>query len=135
MIALIQNMSTQRGKELRDYATSRRMALRAHRAGTQRAEAAPDIAIRRLDPTGSDRHELELLAGRDSAPAPSGDVIAAERNGQLLAAMSLTTGEMVADPFLPTAAARTALIGRAGLLRRSSDGAQPARLAHPSTIS
>lgn len=135
MIALMQNMSTQRGKEMREYAASRRMALRARRAGSQRAEAAPHVAIRRLDPGGSDRHELERLAGRDSATAPSGDVIAAERDGRLLAAMSLTTGEIVADPFLPTAAARTALISRAGLLRRSSDGAHPRRLARPSTIS
>jgi hypothetical protein len=135
MIALIQNMSAQRGKEMRDYAASRRKALRARRSNSQRAGTAPDVAIRRLDPTGSDRHELELLAGRDSSTAPSGDVIAAERDGQLLAAMSLTSGEMVADPFLPTAAARTALISRAGLLRRANDGARPIRLAHPSTTS
>lgn len=135
MIALIQNMSTQRGKEMREYATSRRLATRVRNERSRRTEADPQIAIRRLDPDGPDRHELERLAGRDSATAPSGDVIAAERDGRMLAAMSLTTGKLVADPFLPTAAARTALVSRAGLLRRSSDAARPLHLAHPSAIS
>ncbi len=135
MIALIQNMSTQRGKELRESAASRRLAARVRTESSQRAEADPQIAIRRLDPAGADRHELERLAGRDSAAAPSGDVIAAEQDGQLLAAMSLTTGELVADPFLPTAAARTALMSRAGLLRRRGDGPSRIRLARPSAIS
>ena len=135
MIALIQSMSSQRGKEMREAAASQRLAARARNETSLRAEAEPQIEIRRLAPTGADQRELERLAGRDSATTPSGDVIAAERDGQLLAAMSLTTGELVADPFLPTAAARTALISRAGLLRRSSDGARRVCVAHPSAIS
>lgn len=135
MIALMQNMSTQRGKEMRDYAAAQRLASGTRRASSQRAETTPHIAIRRLDTAGSDHDELERLAGRDSAATPSGKVIAAERDGQMLAAMSLTTGELVADPFLPTAAARTALISRAGLLRRAYDGARPLRVTQRSAIS
>lgn len=113
MIALIENMSTQRGKELRADAASRRLARRLRRGGSERTVArgeATGVEVRRLDRAGPDRTELERLAGRDSSPAPSGEVVAAERDGQMLAAISLTTGELVADPFQPTADARRLLM-------------------------
>lgn len=54
MIALIQSMSAQRGKEMREDAASRRLAARARR-GRSRMGAGGDgaaIAIRRLHAPG-----------------------------------------------------------------------------------
>ena len=118
MNALIINMAGQRSKELRDYASRRRLAgrRRRDRAAGPGAGAADGVSIRRLD-RGADGAELARLAGRDSAPTPTGDVLAAERNGRLIAALSLTTGELVADPFTPTAEAGSLLERRAGQLR------------------
>jgi hypothetical protein len=60
-----------------------------------------EIRIRPL--TGDDDEALRRLAQRDSARTPSGAVVGAERDGDLLAAISQTGGEVVADPFHPTA--------------------------------
>jgi len=62
----------------------------------------PAITIRRarLD----DHRVLRDLAGLDSSPrVPRGEVLLAEVDGQPVAAMSLTDGHHVADPFQPTA--------------------------------
>lgn len=62
----------------------------------------PAITIRRarLD----DERTLRDLAGLDSSPrVPGGEVLLAELNGRPVAALSLTDGTKVADPFLPTA--------------------------------
>ena len=110
MTSLITSMSAQRNQEMRDYAASRRRALGARRRRTRSASSAAtaDRAfIRRLDLSGTDRVALEALAGRDSAAAPSGDVIAAELDGRL-----------VADPFIPTASVVERLELRAKQLRR-----------------
>jgi hypothetical protein len=59
------------------------------------------IVIRRL--TEADRDAVSRLAQLDTRPAPSGDLLGAENEGRLVAAISITTGESVADPFQPTA--------------------------------
>lgn len=62
----------------------------------------PSITIRRarLDET----QLLRDLAGLDSSPrVPAGDVLLAELDGKAVAAVSMTDGTRVADPFLPTA--------------------------------
>lgn len=59
------------------------------------------IAIRVARP-GEERVLLRLAA-LDSAPALRGDVLVAEVDGELLAALSLADGRAVADPFRPTA--------------------------------
>jgi hypothetical protein len=62
------------------------------------------LTIRRLD--GGDAAALERLAQRDSAETPAGTVYAAAApDGSLLAAISLETGRLVADPFVPTSGA------------------------------
>jgi hypothetical protein len=64
-------------------------------------ESHPEITIRRL--TSKDREALAELAGRDSSNVPSGTVIAAVApGGAMLAAISVETRELVADPFLPS---------------------------------
>ncbi|MEA2298481.1 MAG: hypothetical protein QOF77_1417 [Solirubrobacteraceae bacterium] len=67
------------------------MSTPAPRQVTIRPEAPADSAgVRRL-------------AALDSAPVPRGPVLLAEGDGRLLAAISLATGRVVADPFAPTA--------------------------------
>jgi hypothetical protein len=64
-------------------------------------ESHPEITIRRL--TNKDNVALAELAGRDSSNVPAGTVIAAVApGGALLAAISVETRELVADPFLPS---------------------------------
>jgi hypothetical protein len=50
-------------------------------------------------------HVLERLGELDSAPHLTGRVLLAEVGGAPVAAISLETGAMVADPFKPTASA------------------------------
>ena len=75
-----------------------------------------------------DAPALARLAALDSAPVPIGDVLLAELDGRLLAALS-ADGTAIADPFEATAGlvellrlrasqARAAELRRAGLLRR-----------------
>jgi hypothetical protein len=61
----------------------------------------PTVAIRAA--RGSDGLALARLAELDSKRPVTGDVLVAERDGELAAAFSMTTGAYVADPFRPTA--------------------------------
>src|SRR5919198_390448 len=61
----------------------------------------PTVAIRAA--RGSDGLALSRLAELDSKRPLTGEVLVAERDGELAAAVSLTTGAHVADPFRPTA--------------------------------
>ena len=47
---------------------------------------------------------VRRVAERDSRLVPPGDLLIASFGGEVRAALSLTTGEVVADPFHPTAA-------------------------------
>jgi hypothetical protein len=59
------------------------------------------VTIRQVLP--ADLGALERLAQRDSRPLPPGPHLAAERDGRIDAAISLATGELIADPFRRTA--------------------------------
>jgi hypothetical protein len=48
--------------------------------------------------TEADRERIRRLAELDSKPAPHGDVLVAEVNGRLVAAIGMD-GSVVADPF------------------------------------
>jgi hypothetical protein len=63
--------------------------------------AAPSVLIRAA--RGSDGAELERLAQLDSAAVPAGSLLVAESDGRLVAAIASSSGEAIADPFLPTA--------------------------------
>jgi hypothetical protein len=76
-----------------------------------------EITIRRLDET--DAAALARLAELDSAPVPQDHMLAAEAEGRLLAAMSLTDGSIISDPFSRTLEARALLELRAAQLRRA----------------
>ena len=52
----------------------------------------------------ADSSDLAVLAALDSAAPLTGEVLLAEHSGgEVAAAMSLDTGAVVADPFVPTA--------------------------------
>ncbi len=59
------------------------------------------LTVRRAG--AQDAAQLLRLAALDSADVPTGDVLLAESSGQLLAALSLADGHVVADPFEHTA--------------------------------
>ncbi len=82
-------------------------STRSHSTGTQ-------LTIRRARET--DRKALERLADRDSTLPPHGDVLLAESEGRLLAAVSLADGTLIADPFARTGELRSLLSLRAGQL-------------------
>jgi hypothetical protein len=98
-----------------------------------------EVTIRTLGET--DRESVVRLAQLDSSPVPEGDVLGAVVDGRLVAAVSLTSGDSVANPFIRSEGARSMLELRArqlngkgrGLFRRrhrrrarGSLGAQPA---------
>ncbi len=64
-----------------------------------RPNAHPTVVIRAA--RGSDGEALERLAGLDSQRPPAGDVLLAEQDGVLVAA--LAGDRVIADPFRPTA--------------------------------
>ena len=50
----------------------------------------------------ADASDLAVLAALDSAAPLTGDVVLAISEGEVAAAMSLDTGAVVANPFVPT---------------------------------
>jgi hypothetical protein len=59
-----------------------------------------DIRLTLADP--ADRHDLQRLAALDEHELPPPPLLIARRDGELCAALSLATGEVVADPFRRT---------------------------------
>jgi hypothetical protein len=57
----------------------------------------------------SDEAGLTLLAALDSSRVPTGELLVAELDGRLVAALSIDTGAAIADPFEHTAAIVDAL--------------------------
>jgi hypothetical protein len=82
-----------------------------HTSGNGHAEHSR-VTIRAL--AGNDANSLRELTERDTARTLPGEVVGAERDGRLLAALSLSSGDVVADPFHPTADLVALLRVRAG---------------------
>ena len=76
-------------------------ALRTRNQSPRRDVALPPVTIRHA--AASDLASLERLAALDSARIPSGELFVAEIDGRLLAATSIDTGAVIADPFEHTA--------------------------------
>ena len=74
--------------------------------------------------TASDEADLNRLAALDSSRLPSGELIVAELDGNLVAALSMDTGAAIADPFEHTAAIVDSLRAQA----RASRAPRPAVL-------
>jgi|tagenome__1003787_1003787.scaffolds.fasta_scaffold19217599_1 hypothetical protein len=62
---------------------------------------APSVLIRAA--RGSDGPALQRLAVLDSADVPTGDLLVGEADGTIVAARSVSTGAVIADPFRRTA--------------------------------
>jgi len=71
---------------------------------------------------GDDAPALERLAQLDSASLPAAPLLIGERAEHPVAALSLSDGAIVADPFVPTADVVALLHLRANQLRRGSQG-------------
>jgi len=76
---------------------------------------APTVVIRAA--RGSDGPALRRLAALDSAEVPAGELLIAEADDAVVAAMSVATGQRVADPFRRTAEVVDLLAFRAKRLR------------------
>ena len=64
----------------------------------ERSEAeSPSITIRLVRPTEVD--EVRRVAERDCRDVPEGELLVAIAGGEIRAAISLTSGDFVADPF------------------------------------
>lgn len=81
---------------------------------TQNSHPEHSITIRRLH--AEDEPALRLLAQLDSAESPATPALGAEIDGRLIAAISLETGDVLADPFIHTAEAAELLRLRRGQL-------------------
>ncbi|HZL54114.1 MAG TPA: hypothetical protein VFC22_00660 [Solirubrobacteraceae bacterium] len=66
------------------------------------APAAPEPLTVRLG-RAADWPALSLVAELDSASLPAAPLLVGERDGRLIAALSLSDGAVVANPFLQTA--------------------------------
>jgi hypothetical protein len=91
--------------------------LRARNRSPRRDVALPPVTIRHA--AAADLASLERLAALDSRRVPSGELFVAEVDGRLLAATSIDTGAVVADPFEHTASI-------VELLRVQASAARPA---------
>jgi hypothetical protein len=122
MTALINALANERSAELRRQAESRRRVrfgrkARASRRREAHSPAIADVTVRRLDHRPADRAALDYLADLDSREPLEGEVLGAELDGALVAAISLTTGDVIADPFSRTDEIRSLLELRARQLR------------------
>ena len=84
--------------------------------------------------TAVDRDPLRRLAELDSVPQLTGEVLVAERAGELVAAIALETGSAIADPFQRTASAVTMLAlqrppSRPGCSSSAAGWSEPRRLS------
>jgi hypothetical protein len=67
----------------------------------QRSPAMTSVLVRPARP--ADAEDLTVLAALDSAAPLTGEVLLAETDGEVAAAMSVDTGAVVANPFVPSA--------------------------------
>jgi hypothetical protein len=122
MTALINQLAAERSEELRRHAESRRRVRLGRKAPASRRRDAhspriADVTVRRLDHRPTDRAALGYLADLDSREPLEGEVLGAELDGALVAAISLTTGDVIADPFTRTDQIRSLLELRVRQLR------------------
>jgi hypothetical protein len=76
--------------------------------------------------TAADQASLARLAALDSSRVPSGELLVAELDGRLVAALSVDTGAAIADPFEHTATIVDSL--RVQARRRSRPARRPSHL-------
>jgi hypothetical protein len=87
--------------------------------------STPIVAIRPA--TSDDTATLLRLAALDSSVVPAGELLLGIVDGEPRAAVSVTTGNAIADPFVPTADVVALLRLRASRLRKQRAGTAPRR--------
>src|SRR4051812_1630227 len=91
-------------------ALRRASARRQTRRARHRRHADVDAVVRLAGE--ADRPALERLSQLEGGRLSAGPVLVAERDGEMMAAVSVAGGEPIADPFRPTAE-MVELLGRA----------------------
>ena len=110
---LSQELANEHIRDLREGS-----ALTGHRRGGKRSrEIHPDTTIRIRHFAERDIDAVRLLAALDGKHPPVGSVLVAELEGELVAALPLDGGPVLADPFKPTADIVALLRERARQLR------------------
>jgi len=107
-----------------DAGARRRGPLLAQRRDRPPAPRAEPVTMRLA--AAADDAQLQRLAELDSAPMPAAPLLVGERGGRPVAALSLSEGAVVADPFTPTADVIALLELRARQLGGEASG-RPAR--------
>ena len=90
---------------------------RSHHERDQHRRAAWERPVTLRLATDADGAALDRLAQLDSRPLPPGPHLLGERDGRIEAAISLASGELVADPFKRTAEVGELLRCHAGEMR------------------
>lgn len=77
------------------------MSLRSKRSTSSRQGGYDSVAVRLARP--EDEQAIRRIAALDGKRAPAGRVLVAEADSELIAALPVTGGDAVADPFRWTA--------------------------------
>lgn len=77
------------------------MSLRSKRSSSGRVGRYDSVAVRLAGP--EDEAAIARVAALDGQVPPRGDVLVAEADGRVIAALSVSDGHGVADPFAWTA--------------------------------
>ena len=105
----------------------RHAAARTARAArkARKAAAADGVRLVLRRSSAEDEQSLARLARLDSAPRPRGDMLVAEVDGAIVAAVPFDGGPAIADPFRPTADVVAILQARAELLAGRTHAPRP----------
>jgi hypothetical protein len=106
------------------------VAFRAARGAAPVVSAPRErLVLRRSGP--QDAAVLTRLAQLDAAPRPTGAVLVAELEGEIVAAVPFEGGRAIADPFRPTAELVELLRTRTRLLAEAAPARRLPRLRRP----
>jgi hypothetical protein len=101
-----------------------------HRRSRHEQPAAADSSVFELRlryALATDSPALSRLAAFDERPVPDAPLLVAEVDGELRAALSLWSGQSIADPFHRTAALVELLAVRSAQLTAAASSSPPAR--------
>jgi hypothetical protein len=114
---LLRNLSETRVADARSHARQHAEPRGGPEPRSVLNRVSQDAPLTIRHATAADFPALERLAALDSRRIPTGELFVAEAEGRLLAATSLDTGAIVADPFEHTASIVELLRAHAGSVR------------------
>src|SRR5215203_6039305 len=86
-----------RSRRRRSHTMFSLMSARSKRSTYAHPGGYNSVAVRRARP--DDEHAILRIASLDGTKAPTGQVLVAEADGEIVAALSATDGSRAADPF------------------------------------